>query len=196
MCFIEITVLFFKFYETEQRGKGGEGNGMDNTDEVKKGTDNRSMDESGLGRSIDSGLGKSMDIQDLTMEEGHVKREEHVKKEGHVKKEERVKKEGHVMKEEHVKCLQDISQDEPTVIHATQTLSQEGMDDHTHLDDEVFSKDQDEDPLSVIAKKSGVDDVAKDVKVDVDRDSSSGPFTKASSSEKTISKVRTLHEFA
>jgi hypothetical protein len=184
MCFIEITVLFFKFYETEQRGKGGEGNGMDNTDEVKKCRDNRSMDESGLGRSIDSGLGKSMDIHDLTMEEGHVK------KEGHVKEEELVMKEGHV------KRLQDISQDEPTVIHATQTLSQEGMDDHTHLDDEVFSKDQDEDPLSVIAKKSGVDDGAKDVKVDVDRDSSSGPFTKASSSEKTISKVRTLHEFA
>ncbi|CAB3995129.1 Hypothetical predicted protein [Paramuricea clavata] len=162
--------------EIEQRGKGGEENGMDNTDEMKKGRDNRSMDESGLGRSIDSGLGKSMDIQDLTMEDGHVKKGEHVKKE------ELVKKEGHV------KCLQDISQDEPTVIHATQTFSQEGMDDHTHLDDEVFSKDLDEDTLSVIAKKSGVDDGAKDVNVDVDRDSSSGPFTKASVSEKTISK--------
>ena len=140
---------------------------MDNIDQVKKGGVNRSMGESGLGKSIDSGLGKSVEYLDLTIEDSKDI-------------------------EGHGRSLQVMSQDEPTVIHATQTLSQVDVDGDTHFDDDVFSKDQDEEPVvSVI--DGGDDDVMDVKKIDDRRDSSSGPFTKTSVSEKKISKVSTTN---
>ena len=126
---------------------------MDTTGEVRKSKDIGSMGESGLGKSIDSGYGRSVDKKDQTVEDLADGREGVIK---------------------------DMSQGEPTVIHATQTVSQDG---DTHLEDDVFTKGGEEPPASVIAQPSGAEDVPeKGVKKSIiDGDgSSSGPYVKVS----------------
>lgn len=155
--------MLFSYHATAQ---GEQGNNIDNKSEGGKNKPNRTIaiDESGLGKSIDSGLGKSMDRQDLTME-------------------------GSKSQGGQDECLKDMSQDEPTVIHATQSLSQ-SVNDDTCLDKEVSSKDQDEDP--VIVKSHSVDDATMDAKkpaADDDEDSSSGPVFRKTGSKKTTTIV-------
>ena len=92
----------------------------------------------------------------------------------------------------HGEYLKDASQDEPTVIHSTQSLTQNENDDDTRIDGEVTSKDQNEDPVSVISKPRRADDDTMDAKktaAEHDDDSSSGPFFKGKVSKNTTKKV-------
>ena len=97
---------------------------------------------------------------------------------------------GKSMDNQDSRSVKDMSQDEPTVIHETQTLSQGGVDDKDHLDDHVLSAVEDDEPLSVIAQSRRVKKDAK--KTDAGEDSSSGPFTKASATVKKPSTVSTI----
>jgi hypothetical protein len=135
----------------------GEGNDLE-----KKEKDRQSLDESGLGKSIDSGLGKSIDNKDQSI--GDLKNMDELSG-----------------------CLQDVSQDEPTVIHATQTLSQNDVEDK----DDLY-EDEDEKPLSVIAKSCRVKKDAK--KSDDGGDSSSGPFVKKTPTVSTTSSLKDIYE--
>ena len=153
--------MLFSCYATAQ---GEQGKDIDDKNEEGKNEHHRTIGESGLGKSIDSGLEKSLDRQDLTME-------------------------GSKSQGGQDECLKDMSQDEPTIIHETQSLSQ-SVNDGTCLDKEVLSKDQDEDPLNVITKSHGVDGAAMEANAaHDDEDSSSGPFFKTSVTTKTTTKV-------
>ena len=87
----------------------------------------------------------------------------------------------------HGEYLKDASQDEPTVVHSTQSLTQNENDDDARIDGEVTSKDQDENPRRTDndtkeANKTAADD-------DDDDDSSSGPFFKGNVGKNTTKKV-------